>query len=273
MPIVRTEDGTELYVKDWGEGPAVVLIHGWPLNADSWEHQALGLAEGGCRVISYDRRGFGRSGQPFSGYDYDTMADDLAQVMDALGVKDATIAGFSMGGGEVARYMSRHGGRRVRKAALISSIAPFLMKSDDNPEGVPQEELKKIEQALRKDRAGFLHGFFDDFYGEGTPGGGVSEAMRHWSWLMAMQGSPKATIDCAKAFGTTDLRPDMSEFGVPTLIVHGSADKTVPIDATGRAAAKAIRNSELKEYDGAPHGLIATHAERLTKDLLAFVKG
>ena len=273
MPIIETADRTQLYVKDWGEGRPVVLIHGWPLSADSWEHQALALAEGGFRVVSYDRRGFGRSGQPWDGYDYDTLSDDLAAVIDGLGLTDATIAGFSMGGGEVARYMSRHGGRGVKQAALISSIAPFMRKTSDNPDGVPDDVLNGIADSLKKDRQGFLMDFFKDFYGEGTPAGGVSDAVRHWSWMMAMQGSPRATLKCAEAFGMTDLRPDMAAFGVPTLVVHGTGDKTVPIDATGRQAAKAIPQAQLKEYEGAPHGLTATHADQLSQDLLAFLRG
>lgn len=273
MPIVTTSDQTELYVKDWGTGKPVVLIHGWPLNADSWEAQALGLAEAGFRVISYDRRGFGRSGQPFAGYDYDTLSDDLAAVIQALDLKDATIAGFSMGGGEVSRYMSRHGGKNVSKAMLISSIAPFMGKAEDNPDGVPDDVFKGMKDGLRKDRAGFLQDFFKDFYGQGTDGGGVSDGMLHWTWSMAMMASPKATLDCVDAFGTTDLRGDMDAFEVPTLVVHGTADNTVPIDPAGRQAARMIKGAELKEYEGAPHGLTATHAEKLTQDMLAFVKG
>ena len=272
MPIITTADRTEIYVKDWGEGRPVVLIHGWPLNADSWEHQALALAEAGFRVVSYDRRGFGRSGQPFAGYDYDTMADDLASVIDALDLRDATVAGFSMGGGEVARYISRHGTAKVRQAALISSIAPYMLEGPDNPGGVGAEVFQQMQDGIRKDRPQFFSDFFKDFYGQGTDGGGVSDGVLHWAWSMAMTASPKATIDCVNAFGKTDLRPDMAAFDIPTLVVHGAADATVPVELSGRKAAEMISGAEFKEYDGAPHGLTATHADKLSADLLAFLK-
>ena len=272
MPTVKANDGTELYVKDWRQGRPVILIHGWPLNADSWEHQALALAEAGYRVVSYDRRGFGRSGQPFSGFDYDTMADDLACVIDTLGLKDATIAGFSMGGGEVARYITRHGTQKLRQAVLVSSIAPFMAKTGDNPDGVPDEVFEDMKAGVRKDRAAFMGDFFDDFYGEGTDAGGVSDAVLDWTWSMAMMGSIKATLDCIDAFAKTDLRPDMENFDIPTLVVHGTGDKIVPIDTAGRKAAKMIKGATLKEYEGAPHGLTATHADQLTQDLLDFLK-
>lgn len=273
MPMIETRDQTKLHVRDWGEGRPVVLIHGWPLNADSWEHQALALAEHGYRVVAYDRRGFGRSEQPFTGYDYDTLADDLSAVIQTLELTDAALAGFSMGGGEVARYMSRHDGAGVKQAALISSIAPFMLQAGDNPDGVPADVFNEIKSGLRNDRPQFLADFFRDFYGQDTDAGGVSEGMLKWTLMMALQGSPKATLDCVDAFGRTDLRTDMQAFDVPTLVVHGTGDATVPIDPTGRAAAKAIGNSELKEYEGAPHGLTATHAEQLNEDLLAFLAG
>ena len=272
MPIITTSDRTELYVKDWGQGRPIVLIHGWPLNADSWEHQAVGLAEAGFRVVSYDRRGFGRSGQPFAGFDYDTMADDLASVIDALDLRDAAIAGFSMGGGEVARYISRHGTAKVRQAALISSIAPFMLKTGDNPKGVDASVFDGMKAGIRKDRPQFFGDFFKDFYGQGKSGGGVSDGVLHWAWSMAMTASPKATLDCVDAFGKTDLRPDMAGFDIPTLVVHGAADATVPIEVSGRKAAEMISGAEFKEYEGAPHGLTATHADKLTADLLAFLK-
>ena len=273
MPIIKAADGTELYVKDWGQGRPVVLIHGWPLNADSWEYQAVPLAEAGYRVVAYDRRGFGRSGQPFAGYDYDMMADDLKAVIEGLSLSDASVFGFSMGGGEVSRYMSRHGGKGIAQAGLISSVAPFMLKTDDNPDGVDASVFEDMKAGLRKDRPGFLQDFFKTFYGVGKMEEDVSDGVLHWSWMMAMMGSAKATLDCVDAFGTTDFRPDMAAFKVPTLIVHGTADETVPIDPSGRAAAKAIAHSELKEYEGAPHGLTATHANRLTQDLKAFLQG
>lgn len=268
MPIVQTTDKTELYVKDWGEGRPVVLIHGWPLNSDSWEHQALALTEAGFRVVAYDRRGFGRSGQPFKGYDYDTMADDLNSVISALDLRDATICGFSMGGGEVARFISRHGTAKLRQAALISSIAPFMKQTGDNKEGVDESVFEQMKDGVRKDRAGFMRDFFPGFYGND-----VSQGTLDWTWNMAMMASPKATLDCIDAFGHTDLRPDMEKFDIPTLLVHGTGDDVVPIDTSGRAAAKAIKNATLKEYEGAPHGLTATHAEQLNRDLVDFLKG
>lgn len=272
MPLVTTKDQTQLYVKDWGEGRPVVLIHGWPLNSDSWEYQAVRLAESGHRVVAYDRRGFGRSGQPFAGYDYDTMADDLDTVMRELDLKDAAIIGFSMGGGEVARYMSRHDGRNVRAAGLISSVAPGMLKSDKNPDGVTADVFEGIKEGLRKDRPQFLKDFFKTFYGQGMVHG-VSEGVLHWSLMMAMQASPKATLDCVDAFGKTDFTGDMSAFRVPTLVVHGGKDETVPIDPSGRRAAKLMgSNATLKEYADAPHGLTATHADKLYKDLAAFLK-
>ena len=201
------------------------------------------------------------------------MSDDLGAVIQTLDLRDATIAGFSMGGGEVARYMSRHRGDRVSQAMLIASIAPFMKKTDDNPDGVPAEVFEDMKSGLRDDRPAFLQAFFNDFFGEGTDAGGVSDAVRHWAWGMAMMASPKATLDCVDAFGHTDLRDDMAQFDVPTLIVHGTGDKIVPIDPAGRQAAEMIKGATLKEYDGAPHALTATHAKQLNADMLEFLKG
>ncbi len=265
MPRIDSADGTALYVKDWGQGRPVVLIHGWPLNADSWEHQALNLARAGHRVVAYDRRGFGRSEQPWDGYDYDTMADDLAAVIDTLGLQDVTIVGFSMGGGEVSRYMSRHQGRNVRKAALLSSIAPYLMDEG----GATPELLRGMQEQIEKDRPEFLKGFFKNFYGQGLLSG-VSEGVLHWSLHMALLASPRATIACIDAWAE-DFRPDMAAFQVPTLVMHGAADAIVPIDPTGRKAAKMIPGATYIELDGAPHGFLATHAERTTQALLEFL--
>jgi pimeloyl-ACP methyl ester carboxylesterase len=269
MPRIDSADGTALYVKDWGSGKPVVLIHGWPLNADSWEHQAHHLAKAGHRVVAYDRRGFGRSEQPWDGYTYDTMADDLASVIDTLGLEDAAVVGFSMGGGEVSRYMSRHGGKGVRKAALLGSIAPYLVKAPDNPDGAPREVLQDMQKQIDKDRPEFLKGFFKNFYGQGLLSG-VSEGVLHWSLHMALLASPRATIACIDAW-MEDFRPDMAAFQVPTLVIHGDKDQIVPIDPTGRTAAKMIPGAKYIEYDGAPHGFLATHAERATQDLLDFL--
>jgi non-heme chloroperoxidase len=273
MPLIRTADETDLYVKDWGRGRPVILIHGWPLSADSWDDQAMAIADAGYRAIAYDRRGFGRSSQPFGGYDYDTLADDLKAVLDHTGASDATLVGFSMGGGEVARYLSRHAARGVAQAVLVASVVPCMLKTPDNPAGVDAAVFDEMTKGMREDRAKFFSAFFKDFFGVGMLTNPVSTELLDWARSVSMQASLKATLGCAKAFATTDFRPDLAAFEVPTLVLHGTADKTVPIDPTGRAAAKAIKHAKLIEYDGAPHGLFATHKTRLTDDLLAFLRG
>ena len=272
MRYVTTTDKTKLFVKDWGSGRPVILLHGWPLSADSWDDQAMAIAESGYRTIAYDRRGFGRSSQPWSGYDYDTLADDLAAVIEQTGAQDAVIVGFSMGGGEIARYMSRHGGKSVAKAALIASVVPFMLKTADNPQGTEQAVFDKMAMGIREDRAKFFAGFFKDFFGVGMVSHPVSDQLLGSACSVAMQASLKATLECAKSFATTDFRSDLSAFKVPTLIIHGTNDKTVPIDPAGRAAAKGIAQSKLIEYDGAPHGLFATDKRQLTIDLLDFIR-
>ena len=271
MNYVTTTDKTKLYVKDWGSGRPVILIHGWPLSADSWDDQAIAIANAGHRAIAYDRRGFGRSSQPWSGYDYDTLADDLAAVVEQTGAQDAVLAGFSMGGGEVARYMSRHGGKSVVQAILVSSVLPFRLKTHDNPAGTEQAAFDKTALALNEDRPKFLTGFFRTFFGVDTAQYPVSDELVAWARSVSMQASLKATLDCQKSFSSTDFRNDLAAFKVPTLIIHGTEDKTVPIDASSRAAAKGIKDSTLVEYDGAPHGLFATHKRRLTADLIDFL--
>ncbi len=271
MNYVKTADGTQLYVKQWGAGRPVILLHGWPLSADSWDDHAMAIAEAGYRAISYDRRGFGRSSQPWTGYDYDTLADDLAAVIEQTGAQDAVLVGFSMGGGEIARYMSRHGGKGVIKTALVSSVVPYMLKTPDNPDGTDKSVFDDMTKGMKEDRAKFFAGFFKDFYGVSLISHPTSDEVIQWSCNVAMQASLKATLECAKSFATTDFRPDLPSFKVPTLIIHGTDDKTVPIGAAGRAAAKGIANSTLIEYDGAAHGLPATHKDRLTKDLLAFL--
>ena len=272
MPYVKTRDGTDIYVKDWGEGRPVVLLHGWPLSADMWDAQMMALADAGFRAIAYDRRGFGRSGQPWSGYDYDTLSDDLADVLEATGAQDAAVIGFSMGGGEVARYMSRHDGKGVVAAGLVASVVPYMPKTDDNPQGTDPSVFDQIGQGLREDRAHFLrHSFFKQFFGVGYISSPVSDDVLDWATSVAMQAGLKPTLACSEAFSQTDFRPDLSAFRVPTLIVHGTGDQTVPIDAAGRAAAAGIAQSQLVEYDGAPHGLNVTHGERLSRDLLTFL--
>ncbi len=273
MPYLQARDGTVLHYNDWGSGPPLVLIHGWPLDADMWEYQSVPLASQGVRVITYDRRGFGRSGQPWTGYDYDTMADDLDALMDKLDVKGATLVGYSMGGGEVARYLSRHGTGRVAKAVLLSAVTPYLLKTGDNPEGVDQSVFDQIIKGLEEDRPHFLAGFGKMFFGAGLLNFTVTNEIQQWALMMAMLASPKATLDCARAFATTDFRPDMAAFTVPTLVIHGTSDETVPIDASGRRAAKMIQGAKLVEYAGAPHATFFTNKDQLNKDLLAFVKG
>ncbi len=272
MPYIKTRDDVQLYTKVWGKGRPVVLIHGWPLSADSWDEVAMALSEAGYQTIAYDRRGFGRSDQPWSGYDYNSLADDLADVMKHLNASDTTLVGFSMGGGEVARYMSKHAGRNVRSVALISSIVPYMLRTNDNPHGVPQATFDQMTDQIKSDRAAFFASFFDDFFGVGMPSMSVSNELLEWTRSVAMQASLKATLDCENAFATTDFRPDLPSIQVPTLIIHGTADKTVPIDATGRAAASAIPKSSLLEYEGAPHGLFATHGPQLVQDLLKFLR-
>lgn len=271
MEQVTTADDTRLFVKDWGEGKPVILIHGWPLSADSWDDQARAIASAGYRAIAYDRRGFGRSSQPWTGYDYDTLADDLAAVVQQTGAQDAVLVGFSMGGGEVARYMSRHGGKGIAQAVLVSSILPFRLKTDDNPEGTAQAAFDKTAAALADDRPAFLAGFFKDFFGVDKGTHPVSEQMLEWARSVAMQGSLHATLECLKSFSSTDFRSELSAFRVPTLIIHGTDDKTVPIAASSRAAATGIEHSRLIEYERAPHGLFATHKQRLMQDLLDFI--
>ena len=276
MPFIEARDGTEIYVKDWGHesGRPVILMHGWPLSADSWDDQAVALAEAGYRVLAYDRRGFGRSDQPWEGYDYDTFADDLADVMESAEIDSgAALVGFSMGGGEVARYMSRHGGKGITQAALIGSVVPYLLKGPDNPNGADASVFEGIKAGIRKDRADFFRSFFKDFFGVGVISHPVSNAVLDHAWALAMQAGLKGTLDCVDAFGKTDFRPDLPSITVPTLIIHGTSDATVPIDASARAAAAGIKGAKLIEYDGAPHGLFATHKEKLTADLLEFLRG
>ncbi|HEY0242095.1 MAG TPA: alpha/beta hydrolase, partial [Gemmatimonadaceae bacterium] len=226
MSYIKTRNGNKLYIKDWGKGRPVVLLHGWPLSADTWDETAMALADAGYRAISYDRLGFGRSSQPFDGYDYDSLTDDLADVMKETSAEDATIIGFSMGGGEVARYMSRHNGKNVIKAGLVASVVPFLLKTPDHPDGVPESVFAQMAAGMKKDRASFFGAFFKDFFGP------VSNEVLEWARKMALEASFKATLACANSFATTDFRPDLEAFKVPTLIIHGTADKTVPIEIT-----------------------------------------
>lgn len=272
MNRIQARDGTQIYVKAVGQGRPVILIHGWPLSADSWDPQIVALAQAGYRAIAYDRRGFGRSDQPPSGYDYDTFADDLADVMKATGATgDVALVGFSMGGGEVARYLSRHGGAGVTQAVLVSSVVPYMLQTDDNPEGVPQAVFDQMTAGMREDFRGFFTSFFKQFYGVGFVTQPVSDEQLDWAWMTSQMAGQYATLQAAQAFATTDFRPDLAHFRVPTLVIHGTADKTVPIDATGRVVAAQVPGAQLIEYDGEPHGLFATQQARLTQDLIDFL--
>lgn len=272
MPLITTRDDTDLYVKQWGDsGRDIVLIHGWPLNADSWDDVALALAQAGHRVTAYDRRGFGRSDQPWEGYDYDTFADDLADVIDAAEIEDAVLVGFSMGGGEVARYLSRHDKANVKQVGLISSVVPFMLKTPDNPDGAPAEVFEGMKAGIRDDRAGFLQGFAPQFYGNGWIKKAVSQGVLDSFFQMAMLAGLWPTLQCVDAFSSTDFRGDLSAFDLPTLILHGTDDRTVPIDISARKAAAAIPHARLIEYEGAAHGVLATHKDEVARDLLAFI--
>ncbi|WP_296020716.1 alpha/beta hydrolase [uncultured Agrobacterium sp.] len=271
MAFIEAKDGTKLHVKDMGEGRPVILIHGWPLTGDMFEYQTVALLEAGFRVITYDRRGFGQSGHPASGYNYDTFADDLAAVIDGLELQSVSLVGFSMGGGEIARYLSRHGASKVSKAVLVASVAGYLLKDESNPDGVDVSVFEGMKKDIRKDRFDFLQSFAKTFYGVGFVTSPVSQGVLDWSFVLGVMASPKATIDCVDAFGKTDFRPDFAAFTVPTLVIHGTGDKTVPIDPTGRAAANGIAGAKLIEYDGEPHGLFATVPDRLNQDLIEFL--
>lgn len=275
MPYAKAKDGCMLYYKDWGRGHPIVLLHGWPLSADTWDSAAARLAEEGHRVIFYDRRGFGRSDQPYEGYDYDTFADDLAAVLEHAGVSEPVgLAGFSMGGGEVARFISKQGKGRVSHAALIGSVVPLVVQREDNPNGVPQEKLDEITRQIRTDRAKFMTTFLKQFYGVGFITQSVSDEILENSWRQAMMAGERPTLAAAEAWATTDFRPDLPAFeSIPTLIIHGTSDQNVPIDATGREAAKAIPHAIYIEYDGSPHGLLETDKERFLDDLSSFFGG
>ena len=271
MAFAKATDGTRLYYKDWGKGRPVVFLHGWPLTGDTFDDAAIALADQGFRSIIPDRRGFGRSEQPWTGYDYDTFADDVKAILDDAGINEpVALVGFSMGGGEVARFQTKYPGR-TSAAVLISAVVPYMLKTDDNPNGVPQATFDEMTAGMKKDREHFFTGFFKDFYGVGALSSPVSDEVLMNSWRQTMMAGLHPTLAAAKAFATTDFRPDLASFKSPTLIIHGTDDKTVPIDATGRASAKAIPGAKLIEYDGSAHGLFAIDKERLIKDLTEFL--
>ncbi len=273
MSTITTRDDTQLYYKDWGAGQPVVFSHGWPLSADSWEAQMLFLASNGYRCIAHDRRGHGRSSQPWQGNDMDTFADDLAELVETLNLKAAVLIGFSMGGGEVARFIGRHGTKRVAKVALVSAVPPLMLKTTANPGGVPIEKFNEIRQSCIADRSQFYHDLASGpFFGANRPGAKVSQGMIDSFWRQGMQAGHKNTFDCIKAFSETDFTDDLKKFDVPTLIVHGDDDQIVPIGTSALLSAKLIKNATLKIYPGAPHGLADTHKDQLNNDLLAFIK-
>ena len=272
MNTFTTKDGTSIYYKDWGTGRPVVFSHGWPLSSDAWEDQMVFLAERGYRCIAHDRRGHGRSGQPWSGNDMDTYADDLATLFEKLNLKDAMMVGHSTGGGEVARYIGRHGSARVSKAVLVGAVPPIMLKTAANPGGLPMDVFDGIRTAVRGDRSQFFKDLSGPFYGANRPGSKASQGMRDTFWLIGMQGSLKAELDCIKQFSETDFTEDLKKMTIPTLFIHGDDDQIVPIADSSMLATKLVKNGTLKVYAGAPHGLATTHKEQLNADLLAFLK-
>jgi non-heme chloroperoxidase len=272
MPTFMTVDGTELYYKDWGMGPAVVFSHGWPLSADAWEDQMLFLAEKGYRCIAHDRRGHGRSSQPWEGNEMNTYADDLAALVRTLHLKDVIHVGHSTGGGEVARYIGRHGTSRVSKVVLIAAVPPIMLKTEANPGGLPREAFDQIRQGVQADRSQFFHDLAVPFYGANRQGSKVSQGLRDSYWMQGMLAGHKAVYDCIKAFSETDFTEDLKRIDVPTLIIHGDDDQIVPIDASARRSVTLVPEARLVVYPGAPHGLCSTHKDRVNEDLLHFFR-
>ena len=273
MSRIIMKDGTEIYYKDWGTGQPVVFSHGWPLNSDSWESQMMYLASKGYRCIAHDRRGHGRSSQPWNGNEMDTYADDLSELMEKLDLKDAVLIGFSAGGGEIARYIGRHGTKRVAKAALISAVPPLMLKTESNPAGLTIDVFDGIRSGSMADRSQFYKDLASGpFFGANRPGSKVSQGMIDSFWLHGMQAGHKNTYDCIKAFSETDFTEDLKKFNIPTLIIHGDDDQIVPMGASASLSSKRVKKAIFKIYEGAPHGLIYTHKDRLNTDLLEFLK-
>ena len=272
MPYVTSGDGAQIFYKDWGSGRPVVLAHGWPLNADSWEAQQLFLAEHGFRAIAHDRRGHGRSTQTWHGNDMDTYADDLAVLMKTLDLREVTLVGFSTGGGEVTRYIGRHGTSRVAQLVLVSAVPPFMLKTDDNPDGVPIEVFDGIRAASLGDRSQTYRDLADGpFFGNNREGQHPSQGMRDAFWLQGLQAGARNAYECIAAFSATDFRDDLDKVDVPTLVIHGDDDQVVPFEVGGRKTAERVPLATLKVYPGAPHGITDTHKDRLNNDLLEFL--
>jgi non-heme chloroperoxidase len=272
MSTITAKDGTQIYYKDWGAGQPVILSHGWPLSADAWDEQLVFLASNGYRAIAHDRRGHGRSSQPWDGNDMDTYADDLATLVETLDLKNAIHVGHSTGGGEVARYIGRHGTQRVAGAVLVGAVTPLMLKTDGNPNGLPIGVFDGIRAGVANDRSQFYKDLSAPFYGANRPGSKVSQGLRDQFWLQSMQVGLKGALDCIRAFSETDFSEDLNRFDVPTLFIHGDDDQIVPIAASARVASRIVAGSTLKVYPGAPHGLTATHRDQFNADLLAFLK-
>jgi len=274
MPYLKTqgEKPVELFYQDLGKGKPVIFIHGWPSNSCMWEYQ-LGELPKQFRCIAYDRRGFGKSEKPWEAYDYDTLATDLKNIIDELNLSDVTLVGFSMGGGEVVRYLSKFGSGKVSKIILISSVTPFMLKTNDNPDGVPKEVFDEFEKTIKTDRPAFLTNFGKQFFGVSLANNPVSDEILQWAHGLTLEATQQSTLGCMKAFSETDFRKDCEKVNVPTLIIHGDQDKTVPFETSGKKAAELIKNSVLKVYEGAPHGLFVTEKEKLNADLISFIKG
>lgn len=269
---IETAPNVKLYVKDYGQGKPVILIHGWPLSNEMWEYQMEALVQNNFRVIVYDRRGFGKSSQPYDGYDYDTLTTDLKAIIDQLELKDVTLVGFSMGGGEVVRYFSKFKGENISKAVLVSSVTPFRLKTEDNPGGKSEEENAETIKAINNDRIGFLDGFGKNFFGKSLLNDPISDPLLEYYRMLCSFASPKATVECAKSFSITDFRDEMFTVNVPTLIIHGDNDKIVDIKVSSIKSAALIPNNEFIIYEDAPHGLFYTHKEKLNSDLIKFLR-
>ena len=273
MTFITTKDGTQIYYKDWGKGQPIVFSHGWPLTGDDWDNQMLFFLSQGYRVIAHDRRGHGRSTQTWTGNEMDTYADDLAALTAALDLKDAIHVGHSTGGGEVARYLGRHGSKRVAKAVLIGAVPPIMVKTAANPGGLPMDVFDGIRAGVANNRAEFYRDITLPFYGYNRPGAKISEGIRqHW-WLQGMMGGIKAHYDCVKAFSETDFTEDLKKITVPTLVMHGDDDQIVPIADSAMLSSKLLKKGTLKVYPGLPHGMCSTHPDVINADLLAFIKG